>query len=275
MENTLDANKDKDDIYFETLIVKKVIIEPRYLSTQIDEYILKMLKKKYEGKCIHEGYVQEESIQMIKKSAGILYGSHFTGEMTYNVLFKAQVCNPVCGNVIEFPISSHNAMCVSGTLGPMQIIVPKELHQDPEDLKSLNALKVGDTIKVSVIKSRYFPYGTEIRVIAKLLSKNPNVNANKNTFVTTLDDEEESGVPNQVLQGVNVEEDEEQEDEEDEETIELSDTESEGEVESEGEEAALTFKDPNQPDEEKEEEEEDYEENVSEKSGASDDEYED
>jgi hypothetical protein len=203
--------------------------------------------------------------------------------MTYNVLFKAQVCNPVCENVIEFPISSHNAMCVSGTLGPMQIIVPKELHQDPQDLKSLNALKVGDTIKVSVIKSRYFPYGTEIRVIGKLLSKNPNanVNANKNAFVTTLDEEDETGVPNQVLEGVDMEEEEkesgdEEEEEEDEEMIELSDTESEGEVESEGEEvdAALTFKDPNQPDEEKEDEE-DYEENVSEKSGGSDDEYED
>lgn len=34
-----------ENIYFNTLIKKDVVIEPKYLTTQIDDYILKVLKK--------------------------------------------------------------------------------------------------------------------------------------------------------------------------------------------------------------------------------------
>ncbi len=274
-----------DNIYFENLIVKKVIVEPKFLTTQIDDYILKTLKKKYEGKCVTEGYIKEDTIEIVKKSAGILYGSHFTGEITYNVLFKAQICNPVCGNEIEFEVSNFNAMCVSGILGPIQIIVPKEIH-DTEELKILNSMKQGDRMKIEVIKSRYFPYGSEIRVIGKIISKTQNVknsvnkgnSGNKNTFVTTLDDDEMSV---DEVQGNNIEEvesDQESvddetkvEDEESDEEIELSDTESEGEPNVE-----FNMKDPTKEEEEKEDEEE-YEENEDEDESVSDDEggYED
>jgi DNA-directed RNA polymerase subunit E'/Rpb7 len=265
-----------DNIYFENLIVKKVIVEPKFLTTQIDEYILKTLQKKYEGKCVHEGYIKEDTIEIVKKSAGILYGSHFTGEITYNVLFKAQICNPVCGNEIEFEVSNFNAMCVSGTLGPIQIIVPKELH-DSDELKILNSVKQGDRIKIEVIKSRYFPYGSEIRVIGKIVSKTQNVKnsgnknsvGNKNTFVTTLDDDEMS-VQEVETNNIGIQEgesDEESsddesgvEDEESDEEIELSDTESEGEPNVD-----FNIKDPTKETQEEEEEKEDeYQENLDE-----------
>lgn len=277
-----------ENIYFNTLIKKNVVIEPKYLTPQINDYILKMLKKKYEGKCIHEGYVKEDSIIIEKKSAGLLYGSHFTGEITYTVLFQADICNPVAGNIIEFEIQSKNQMCLRGVLGPMEIVIPREMVFDnPVELKLLDSYKVGDKIKAEVIKSRYFPNGINIRVIAKVISlennKNKNNKLNNKTFVsseTNIDDED---IPNTILQ--NIEEDsssdieegedeEESESEEDEESIfgtneediELSDSDNEQDNNDIEAIKDVVMKNPNEGSVIDEEEEvENYEEDIEDK----------
>ncbi len=274
-----------ENIYYDTLIKKNVVVEPKYLTPQIDEYILKVLQKKYEGKCIHEGYVKEDSIVIEKKSAGLLYGSHFTGEITYTILFKAEVCNPVAGNVIEFEVQSKNQMCLRGVLGPMEIVIPREMVFDnPVELKLLDSYKIGDKIKAEVIKSRYFPNSTNIRVIAKVISsennRNKNNKANNKTFVsseTNIDDEE---MPNAILQNINVEEasdeesvssDEEsaseaEEDESEEESmgedIELSDSDNEQFNDDVEGVKDVVMKNPNEENVSDEEEEENYEEDV-------------
>ncbi len=284
-----------ENIYFNTLIKKDIVIEPKYLTTQIDDYILKVLKKKYEGKCLHEGYVKEDSIAIEKKSAGLLYGSHFTGEMTYTILFRAEVCNPVAGNVIKFEVQSKNQMCLRGVLGPMEIVIPKEMAIDnPNELKLINSYQIGDTIKAEVIKSRFFPDGKNIRVIAKVLSSENNNNKNKNnkTFISSeinIDDEE---MPNTLLQNVNVEEasdeesvssDEESTSEEDEseeesmgEDIELSDSDNEQFNDDIGNVKDVIMKNPNEEnvsDEEEENYEEDVEDEETSDNEGGDDEY--
>lgn len=265
-----------DNIYFDTTIIKKVVVEPKYLTTQVDDYILKVLKKKYEGKCIHEGFVKEDTIEIEKKSAGLLYGSHFTGEITYTVLFKATVCNPVCGNIIEFEVKTKNPMCLGGILGPMEIVVPKEMVDNQAELKILNSYQIGDKIKVEVVKSRYFPNGTNIRVIGKLIS-GESVKNNKNNkkdddknFVSSyvgennvIDDED---IPSNVLKNVETSDIEDASEDEDvseagdeesvessDDDIELSDTESENEV--------VEIKNPN-IEEEEESEDDNYDEVV-------------
>ncbi len=281
-----------ENIYFNTLIKKSVVVEPKYLTTQIDDYILKVLKKKYEGKCIHEGYIKEDSIVIEKKSVGLLYGSHFTGEITYTILFKADVCNPVAGNIIEFEIQSKNQMCLRGTLGPMEIVIPREMAFDnPEELKLLNSYQIGDKIKAEVIKSRYFPNSTNIRVIAKVISlesnknnKNINKKSDNKNFVsseTNIDDEE---MPNAILQNINIEEESESEEEESEDEkedesdndsesmvddIELSDSDNEAPTNN------IEMKNPNE-EEESESDNENIEENYEEEAEneeSSDDEY--
>ena len=278
-----------ENIYYNTLIKKNIVVEPKYLTTQIDDYILKVLKKRYEGKCLHEGYIKEDSIVIEKKSAGLLYGSHFTGEMTYIILFKAEVCNPVAGNVIEFEIQSKNQMCLRGTLGPMEIVIPKEMAIDnPSELKIINNYQVGDKIKVEVIKSRFFPNGKNIRVIGKVLSsesnKNKNNKANNKTFVssdTNIDDEEMS---NSILENINVEEESGSEDSDEEsntsdsegmedesdEDIELSDSDNEQYNDDVEDTKDVIMKNPNQENVSDEEEEENYEEDVEAEEGSDD-----
>ncbi len=262
---------DKDNIYFETSIIKKVIVEPRYLSSHLDEYILKSLKKKHEGKCTHEGYIQEESIQIIKRSAGLLYGSHFTGDITYNVLFSAKVCKPVIGNTITFQAMDNNQMCVYGILGPMKIIVPREMHDDVE-IKEIIKIKSGDKVTIEVIDVGIVPNVNYIRITGKLLlheSKKNNNLQNANAFVsTTIDDEEEEGVVqnNNYVTTNNESDDSEQDSDEDSEqdSDEESNSDESEDIElsdSDEEKVEIKMKDPTKEDgNEEESEEEEYEE---------------
>lgn len=260
-----DAMVNKDNIYFETLIDKKVVVEPRYLMANNDDYILGKLKKRYEGKCLKEGHVKEDSVEIVVKGIGILEGSHFTGDITYNIRFRALVCKPVIGNLLEFEVKVINQVGPRGILGPIQITVPRELHDEME-MKAMSKVKVGDMIRVRVITTHYTPNSTNIRVVAKMdvpmaglassgaSGKRGAKKGGNADFVTSdaLDDDDASG----VVVGVGLKNDEdmseedmseqqeemsEQLDEDAEEEIELSDSEDdiseEGEGEGEGESA--------------------------------------
>ena len=247
-----------DSIYFETLIDKKVVVEPKYLTANNDEYILGKLKKRYEGKCLKEGHIKEDSIEIVVKGVGLLEGSHFTGDITYNIRFRALVCKPVIGNLIEFEVKVINQVGPRGILGPIQITVPREIHDEME-MKALSKVKVGDMIRVRVITTHYTPSSTNIRVVAKMDVPAPVASSKKgakknagagNDFVISdaLDDEgeEATNLGDGALSGDedDDEEDEDEEGQDDEEEgstagdIELSDSEDEAEAEAdvEGEE---------------------------------------
>jgi DNA-directed RNA polymerase subunit E'/Rpb7 len=233
------------NIYFETLIDKKVVVEPRYLTANNNDYILGKLKKRYEGKCLKEGHIKEDSIEIVVKGVGILEGSHFTGDITYNIRFRALVCKPVIGDLLEFEVKVINQVGPRGILGPIQITVPREIHDEME-IKALSSVKVGSMIRVRVITTHFTPNSTNIRVVAKLdvpSSKGSGTGSKRSAkrsgagatseFVTSdhLDDDEEGDAMIEGMNDADEDEDEDEEkgdaDDEEEEDIELSDSEDE------------------------------------------------
>jgi len=158
-----------DDIYFNCVLNKKIIVEPKYLNKNVDQCIEKYLKKKIEGLCIHEGYVKPDTIKILKKSAGMLIGSRFTGDITYDIAYTASVCNPVIGNVIECTVKFINKLGILCTNGPINIIIGRQFHSNEDELNTINT---GDIIKVEVIAKKFYLNDREIKIIAKLWNEN-------------------------------------------------------------------------------------------------------
>jgi len=154
-----------DNIYFNCVLTKKIIVESKFLNENIDEYIDNYLKKKVEGTCIDEGYVKEDTVKIIKKSIGKLYGSRFTGDITYEIVYTANVCNPVVGNVIDCKVKFINKLGILGNNGPITIIIGKQFHSNEN---SLNKISENDIVKVEVIAKKYSLNDKEIKIIAKL-----------------------------------------------------------------------------------------------------------
>ena len=172
-----------DNIYFNCLLTKKIIVKSLFLNENIDEYIESYLKSKVEGLCIDEGYINTGSVKIMKKSVGILLGSKFNGDITYDVAYNAEVCNPVLGNVIDCNVKFINKLGILGVNGPITIIVGKEFHINDDEI---NNIKENDIIKVVIIAKKFSLNDKQIKVIAKLWNNNENIDVKKELFSSDL-----------------------------------------------------------------------------------------
>jgi DNA-directed RNA polymerase subunit E'/Rpb7 len=174
-----------DNIYLNCLLTKKVIVKSLYLNEDIDKYIETYLKSKVEGLCIDEGYIKPESVKIVKKSIGMLLGSKFNGDITYDVAYNAEVCNPFLGNVIDCNVKFINKLGILGVNGPITVIVGKEFHINDDEI---NNIKENDIIKVVIIAKKFSLNDNQIKVIAKLWNNNNNedIDIKKELFSSDL-----------------------------------------------------------------------------------------
>lgn len=223
-----------DDIKVTTTLLKSIVLKPKQLNKNIDANLLKVFKREYEGRCIAEGYVIPDKTEVIKRSVGNSRSSHFTGDFTFDVLFKVELYNPVKDNIIECQIQRINELGIQSIIGPMQIVIPKELHTDKSLFKDL---KVGDNIKVSVIARRFDLYDTVIYLTAKLAKDKGKIDIleDKPNNITYATDSEDDLLSSDEEEDIDVSSEGEEEEEEAE---EIADQEVNEEVnDSEGEDA--------------------------------------
>lgn len=186
------SKKELEDIYVECLLKEKIIIEAKNLNHKIDDYIHDYMKNRIENRCINEGFVQEDSINIVNKSVGIIKNSRFYGEVSYDILYKANICNPVPGNIIDCKVKFVNKLGLLGNNGPLVIIVGRQFHKNSEILDEIN---VDDIVKVKVIAKKFSINDKEIKVIAKLDNVEDNNNDDKKDFALgDLDDEDDKSI---------------------------------------------------------------------------------
>ena len=178
-----------ENIYFESLIKQRIIIQSKHLNNKINEYITGYLKNKFEGRCVSEGYIQQDSIEIINKSIGYMNGSRFTGDITYDILYKAKICNPMANNIIECQVKFINKLGLLCNNGPITIIVGRQFHNNQ---KLLDVINVGDIIKVSIIDKKFSLNDKVIEVTARLIDDIINNSSQQNLVlgdITTLDED--------------------------------------------------------------------------------------
>jgi DNA-directed RNA polymerase subunit E'/Rpb7 len=162
-----------ENIYFNCILKKRIVVDPKYLNENIDNYIEEYLKSKIEGTCIDEGYIKPETIKILKKSVGMLMGSRFTGDITYEIAYTADICNPIVGNIIECKVRFINKLGIMAYNGPINVVISKQFHINDEDLNKIN---INDVIKVEVIAKKFSLNDKEIKIVAKLWNQNDNLN---------------------------------------------------------------------------------------------------
>ncbi len=171
-----DDNVINSNLYHQCVLTERMIIEAKFLNENLENYIFQNLTKRVEGKCINEGYVMKNSVSILKKSIGKITGSRFTGDITYDVAFTANVCNPEPASVIDCQVKGINKLGLKGKNGPMSIVVPKQFHSD---LESFHKISVNDIVKVEVICKNVVLNESEIKVVGRLWSENNNNNGKK------------------------------------------------------------------------------------------------
>lgn len=188
--NITKSSNFKENIFFNSMIKQRVIVQAKHLNKHINQYLLDYLKHRFEGKCISEGYIQQDSIKIIEKSIGYINGSRFMGDVNYDIIFKANICNPLINNIIECEVKFINKLGLLCKNGPITIIVGRQFHFNPN---LLDNIQVGELVKVSVIDKKFALNDRQIEVTAKLIeegiSNNSTFSTSNNMVEGDLEDE--------------------------------------------------------------------------------------
>ena len=83
---------------------------PHELYSDIDTVLYDKLRKSLEGVCSRFGYIRPSSIQILRRSAGMFVKQHFNGYIRFEIVCKAEVCNPVNGLTVVAVVKNKNAL---------------------------------------------------------------------------------------------------------------------------------------------------------------------
>lgn len=235
-----------NELYTNMMIRKKVFLRPNEIRKDYQDELVSKLKREVESRCIKEGYVREGSVNMVKRSIGML--DKINSNIVFDVIFSADICNPMNNTDIKCTVKTITEIFIIATAHPMMIQIPKEIHSN-RDL--FNNIKKGDQLEIKVIGKKIELNGKVIKVIGKLtndiekhikLSRKPKVkkkveteiilekesdNNDEEDIEKTIDSDDEDDKPTETIQMTgedDLEDDEENFEElEDEEDIEDED----------------------------------------------------
>jgi len=145
-------------------LTKKVNVSAWNLQNRIDSSLLGRLKLAFQGMCLAEGYVQRDSITIVKHSIG--RANYLKGGVDYHVTFQADICMPHVGQVFKAPVTLRSKIGIHAELEPLRILIPRDLHVGNEIFEKVD---VGDTLEFQVVGTQFKQGDEDIIVIGKLM----------------------------------------------------------------------------------------------------------
>lgn len=181
------------DLFIPIKFNTSVQLKPKEIGSNIDEVLLLKIKKDLENMCSKHGYIKNNSIKIIKRSAGQLIITHFNGNIAYNLQCIAEICNPAQGSILKCRIKAKNALGLLAegfydNIPILQIIIPKLSAGIKSDI-DIEKLKIGEEISIEVCGKKFLLYDKYISIIGRAI--NNKVEDIKNVFEEASETEED------------------------------------------------------------------------------------
>lgn len=145
-------------------LTKKVNVHAKFLQNNIQSSLLGQLKIKFQGRCLAEGYLQRDSITIVKYAIGRC--NYLKGGVDYDVTFQADICMPHVGQVFKAPVTLRSKIGIHAELEPMRVLIPRDLHVGNE---AFDTVEVGQQMEFEVVGTQFKQGDEDIIVIGKLL----------------------------------------------------------------------------------------------------------
>lgn len=168
------------------------MLKPNQISKDLNNKILNILKKNVEGICIKEGYVKKDSINILKKSIGKIQCNQFKGNIYFDIIYSADICNPPEGSIIKCNVDNINKLGILSNKDCLSIIIAKQYHDNKSIFKNI---KLNQEIIIEVIGKKFIVNDNKISVIAKITD-----NINKKPIEIKLDNTNSNNTLNNLVQ---------------------------------------------------------------------------
>jgi hypothetical protein len=133
--------------------------ELRAAATNIDEFLVKKIRKGLEGVCCTHGYVRPGSTQILARSMGLAEHGRFTGDFLYTCKVKIACLLPHANQLMDARVLKMNKLGAYVLIvdqgrvrEAMRILLPRDLHLGNDEF---DQLQVGQGIRVKILRSRF------------------------------------------------------------------------------------------------------------------------
>ncbi len=224
------------DVFVKSLLMDRVRLAPSEVAKDYKDTVATKLRAKVEGKCSRHGYVRPNSVDIVRIQPGTLRMFSLNGDVMYTVYYKALVCNPAVGSIVEAKVTNTNKF---GILAEVHIDVSDD-HGAPKKTTvleiivakqgafasdiNLNMVEVGDVVNVEILGKKFELNDKRISSFGKIVKRTADGRA--------AGDETEAEAPTDVSEASEAEGDSDAESPDDDE--ERSDAEGESDVDVEG-----------------------------------------
>lgn len=175
--------KSKNDysLYNKIIISKKISIPMLNIGANLKDNLKKIIENSITGKCINEGFIKPNSIEIISYSNGLLHQTN----IVFLVVFECLSCNPVEGQTINCIAKNITKAGIRGEVddenNPLVIFIARD-HNYLNKLFS--TIKENQKITVRVIGQRFELNDKNISIIANLVDtknrgKSPKLSIDK------------------------------------------------------------------------------------------------
>ena len=160
-------------IYSRGLISRNIMLPITCIGNNIKETIEENIKQNFEGKCVVEGYIKENSSKLISYSSGIVKRGIYA---SFEVIFECQICFPVEGMLINCIVKNITkagirAESLNEIPSPIIVFVAKDHHYNNS---LFSDIKEDDKINVRVIGQRFELNDKYISIIGELVKPKKN-----------------------------------------------------------------------------------------------------
>lgn len=155
-------------VYIRSQLTSKISLKITEISKDVKKNLEKKIVAGMEGRCISEGYVKSNSVNIITYSSGNVRGDI----IEFTVVFECKISHPVEGMLIDATAKTITKAGIHAEVEdedgniPITIFVARDHHHiDPH----FNSIKENARINIKVIGVRYELNDPYISVIAKLM----------------------------------------------------------------------------------------------------------
>lgn len=155
-------------IYSRCLITRNLVLPITAIGKNIKDTIEKNISGSFEGKCLVEGFVKQNSTKLISYSSGLIYRGTF---ISFEVVFECEVCFPVEGMLIyctakDITKAGIKAESANEFPSPVIVFIAKDHHYN---MTQFSEIQEGDKFNARVIGQRFELNDRYVSVIGELV----------------------------------------------------------------------------------------------------------
>jgi DNA-directed RNA polymerase subunit E'/Rpb7 len=165
---------DEERLFVQSILTHRIILKPAELASNIKDILTNAIKRDVERKCIKEGYILPDSVELEQYSCPKLD----RGNIIYHASYKCQICYPCEGMIIEaicdvksragiHALYQYVGEINNEIITPIEVFIYRDHNLD--DMAAFNRIKEKDKFRVCIIGTRIELGSSSISVIGKIV----------------------------------------------------------------------------------------------------------